>query len=138
MACIETLMQPDFLAIVDSRGISRGSVFARLKRLGNRPDSQTYAFNSTHRGYSLVITGVWSHFRRVVAERHAGNPDLQNVDKLIDFPILSGKSTFLSRNPALCACASISPLPQTLCVTQQTNTIISYDAQNVCICVLVD
>ncbi len=63
----------------------------------------------------------------------AGNPDLMNIDHLAEFTIIQEKPTFLGENPLVCACASIDPLPQTLCVVVKTNSYYSFDTKNVCL-----
>ncbi len=63
----------------------------------------------------------------------AGNPDLMNIDRLAELPIIQEKPTFLGENPLVCACASIDPIPQTLCVGIKTKTYFAFDSNNVCL-----
>ncbi len=68
-----------------------------------------------------------------VCSRHTGNPDLLNMDGVVDNVLTRSWTVFVAYNPVMCACAMVDPQPRSTCPFRKTQSVFSYISKNVCL-----
>ena len=74
----------------------------------------------------------------LVCSRHAGNPDLLDMDGVVDNVLTRSWSVFVAYNPLLCACAMVEPHVRSTCPFRKTQSVFSYISKNVGLCAIAE
>ncbi len=74
----------------------------------------------------------------LACSRNAGNPDLLNIDGVVDNVLTRSWTVFVAYNPLLCACAMVDPQPRSTCPFRKTQSVFSYISKNVGLCAIAE